>query len=367
MNRIFLVGLFILCTSIHMSIAQTVDLTSVDEFFNITSSLKQGKEVSEEQWKDFDNSISYKKFAESENKFLINTIKSSIQIVFDNGNEAEKDSILNISKKEMAESKTLMMKKLILTNYLDIRDNYDSIKSFRENYDFNALVEKAKQRLSSFLRRPIGSTTKFKPVYFFFLNADGKDGEDAIFVDFNLVYKITEDQRIDFLAHEFFHNYRRKYENHDFNYKCDLNFGIDMIQNEGIADRIDKTEGYKKYYANVLGLPEMVETMVDLYNQAEEDLERLHNLILNYSINKTSEKKMVDEWIEIVKFNGHPIGFFMANQIVSAGYENEMLKTFYNPYEFFNLYNKAAKEQNHFQLSDEFMNYLKDITKEYYR
>lgn len=64
--------------------------------------------------------------------------------------EAERDSILNISKAEMAESKTLMMKKLILTNYQDINENYLSLKSFRQNYDFDSLFVKSKQRLGSF-------------------------------------------------------------------------------------------------------------------------------------------------------------------------------------------------------------------------
>ena len=79
-----------------------------------------------------------------------------------------------------------------------------------------------------------------------------------------------------------------------------------------------------------------------------------------------SEKEMVDKLLGIVKYKGQPIGFFMANHIVSSGYKNEMVKTFYNPYEFFNLYNKAAKEQNLFQLSDEFMDYLKGLTKKHY-
>jgi hypothetical protein len=57
----------------------------------------------------------------------------------------------------------------------------------------------------------------------------------------------------------------------------------------------------------------------------------------------------------------------MAGHIVSAGYKNELLISFYNPYEFFNLYNKAAKKQHIFQLSNEFMDYLKGLTKEYYR
>ena len=88
---------------------------------------------------------------------------------------------------------------------------------------------------------------------------------------------------------------------------------------------------------------------------------------MKYAKEEITENEMVDEIIEIVKFNGHPIGFFMANQIVKAGYKNELLKTFYNPFEFFDLYNKTAKEQNHFYLSDEFMDYLMNITKEYYR
>jgi len=361
MYRLLLVGLIILCADINISIAQTVDLTSVDEFFKVSSTLREGKEISVEQWSDFDNSSGYKRFAESNNKFLINTIKSSVIIVFGEEKNSEMDSILNITKEEMFENKTLMLKKLILTNYIDVSNNYDSIKSFRENYDFIALVEKAKQRLSSFLGRPIDATTEFNPVYFYIISADGSNKQDAIYVDFNLIFKIKEEQRIDFLAHEFFHNYREKYENHEFNYKCDLNYSIDMIQNEGIADLIDKTDGYEKYYSYVIELPEMVEAMVDLYNQAEEDLEKLHDLIMKFSNNKISEKETVDEWIEIVKFNGHPIGFFMANQIVGAGYKNEMLKTFYNPYEFYSLYNKAAKENNLFQLSDEFMVYLKGL------
>ena len=367
MNKIFLIGLLILCANINISIAQTVDLTSVDEFFKVTSTLKEGKKISVEQWKAFDSSGGYRKYAEREDKRRINIIKSSINIVFDNSSKAEKDSILGIPEKDLNNNIALWVKKHMLINYLDIKDNFDSIKSFRENYDFNAFIGKTIKRLSSFLGEPIDTSFRFKTVYFHFMEADGSNVSEGIFIDFNKIYKETEEQRIDFLAHEFFHNYRENYENHDFNYKNDLNHCIDFIQNEGIADLIDKSEGYEKYFTKEGESSEMVEIWVNLYNQAQEDLERLQNLIMKYSKGVISEKVMVDGIIEIVKYNGHPIGFFMANHIVSAGYKNEMLKTFYNPYEFYSLYNNAAKEQNLFQLSDEFMNYLKELTKEYYR
>ena len=366
MNKIFLIILLFLSAIINLSLAQNIDLSSVDAFFNVTSTLREGKKVSEEQWRNFDSSMVYKIYANRENKTVIITIKTSINIAFGKDARNLKDSILNISQEEMNNNKVLMFKKLVLNNYLDINENYDAIKKFRETYDFNALIEKSKQRLSSFLNTPLDSSVSFSPVYFFFVNADGKAKEDVIYIDLNLVYKITEQQRIDFFAHEFFHNYREHFENHDFNYKCDLNNVIDMISNEGIADLIDKTDGYEKYYTEIIGLPDMVKLMVKLYNQADKDLERFQNSVIKYSKNEISEDELIDDVIEIVKINGHPMGAFMANQIVKAGYKDEMIKEFYNPYRFYYLYNKVAKKNNTFQFSDEFMAYLESITKDYY-
>ena len=39
--------------------AQNVDLSSVDEFLNITALLKNGEEVNMEQWNQFDSSAAY--------------------------------------------------------------------------------------------------------------------------------------------------------------------------------------------------------------------------------------------------------------------------------------------------------------------
>ena len=234
MKNILLIILLI--SNYSISVAQDVDLTSVDEFFKVTSTLKAGKEISQKQWEQFDSSSTYAIFSQNKNKKIIHVIKSSIQKVFGN----------KVTNEEIPNDKTGLLEKLVLTNYQDINNNYLSIKSFRDNYDFNTLLMKAKQRLNSFLCcDTLDSSIKWKPVYFFFLSADGKDMDNALFIDFNLIYKLTEQQRIDFLAHEFFHNYRTHFENHEFNYANDINFMLDMIQNEGIADQIDKYMGYK--------------------------------------------------------------------------------------------------------------------------
>lgn len=356
MNRLkFIIILFIIPNLLK---AQSVDLSSVDAFFDVTSSLKSGKEISNEQWSKFDSSTVYKQYSNREDKFIINTIKESIQLVFGESETSKTDSILYISKEEMMQSKELLVKKLFEDNYININNHYEDILLFRNSYDFEDLVYKSKLKLSSFLGHPIDSLTGLKPLHFFFASADAADSEDAISADLNLIYRQTEEQRIELIAHEYFHNYRERFENHDFNYKCDLNYMIDMIQNEGIADMIDKTEGYEKYYSNDFYESDLSTIMVELYNSAEKDLQRFHDLVIEYSQNKTSKDSMVDGIIEIVKFNGHPIGFYMANKIVNAGYRKQMIETFFDPFEFYKLYNMAANKSNSFQLSDGFMEFI---------
>ena len=266
MNRFFLAGFcifFIYCNLF----AQTVDLTSVDEFFKVTSALRGGNEVSADQWKAFEMSSGYRDYSEREDQTYIRTIKESVNIVFGTGNPAVRDSILKIQLEESIGENTLkLLSKLILINYIDVDSHFSEIKSFRETYNFNHLVVKAKQRLSSFLGIQLDSTIAFKPINFYFVLADGAAKADALYIDFNLIYKQTEEQRINFIAHEYFHDLREKYENHEFNYKCDLNRVIDNIQNEGIADLIDKSDGYEKYFTNVGETPEMIEIWVNLYN-----------------------------------------------------------------------------------------------------
>lgn len=76
---------------------------------------------------------------------------------------------------------------------------------------------------------------------------------------------MTEEERINFLAHEFFHVYRAHFEHHEFNCANDINFVIDMIANEGIADQIDKYMGYDQYFSNFGKSKELASEFKQLY------------------------------------------------------------------------------------------------------
>lgn len=367
MWRIGLAGLILLWAAIDTPRAQTVNLTSVDVFMEVAATLKAGNPVTAAQWEAFDKSAAYREFATRDDKSLISIIKASLGMAFGSSFQAERDTVLLITQLQMNNNPQLLLKKLILTNYLDAHRHFDSLTVFRNHYDFDALVRKARQRLFTFLEKPADTTITLKPVYFLFISADGKNKEEALYVDFNLLFQLNETQRINFLAHEFFHNYREKFERHEFNYQNYLNFFIDAIQNEGIADQIDKTQGYQQFFTDAGESPEMVANWVELYDQAPNDLERLHQLVLRYATGEITEKEVEVAIQEIVRYNGHPIGFYMSNQIADSGKRSAMLQSFHNPYEFYCLYNSVAKERGLFLLSDRFLTYLKGLTEPCYR
>ena len=330
--------------------AQNVDLSSVDEFFKITDKLKNGEEISDNDWNNFEKSKAYAIFT---NKYIIDIAKLSIQNVFGSCN-------INI------DNSNDLLKTLVLANYEEINYNYSSLKTFRDNYDFESLIYNAKSRLQSFLMCELDSSVEWKPVYFLFLSKDGQDRDSAIVIDLNLIYKMTEQQRIDFIAHEFFHVYRSHFENHDFNYANDINFAIDMIANEGIADQIDKYMGYDQYFSNFGKSKELASEFKQLYNNAPKDIEYLQTTIAQYAANQIDKDTCIDRLIGIYKYNGHALGFYISNQIIKAGLRDEMIKEFHNPYEFFRLYSLTLPKDEKASLNDDFLLFLKAETEQYY-
>ena len=193
MKRILLL-LFLINSS--LTFAQNVDLTSVDEFFKITDKLKNGKEIDEEQWSQFESSTAYSIM----DSRIIDIVKTSINYVF-----GDSESMMNLEN-------TNMLERLFVENYKEVNNNYSDIKVFRDNYDFETLVTKAKFRLQSFLGcEMLDSSAKLKPVFFQFLYADAQDRDEAIVVDLNFIYRMDEDARVNLIAHEFFHAYRRHF------------------------------------------------------------------------------------------------------------------------------------------------------------
>ena len=114
MKRILLL-LFLINSS--LTYAQNVDLTSIDEFFKITDKLKNGKEIDEEQWSQFESSTAYSIM----DSRIIDIVKTSINYVF-----GDSESMMNLEN-------TNMLERLFVENYKEVNNNYSDIKVFRDN------------------------------------------------------------------------------------------------------------------------------------------------------------------------------------------------------------------------------------------
>lgn len=66
---------------------------------------------------------------------IIDIVKTSINYVF-----GDSESMMNLEN-------TNMLERLFVENYKEVNNNYSDIKDFRNNYDFEMLISKAKFRL----------------------------------------------------------------------------------------------------------------------------------------------------------------------------------------------------------------------------
>ena len=172
-----IVSLFLILLAFNISSnAQNVDLSSVDEFLNITTLLKNGEKVNMEQWNQFDSSAAYSLFSNSKDNTIPNIVKAVMLDIFgcsDSKGQTQNDSLFETS---------------VRANYEDIKKNYSEIRKFRDNYDFEYLISNAKFRLQTFLGcKQLDASVKWRPVYFFFLSQDGKELDNAIVLDLRLI------------------------------------------------------------------------------------------------------------------------------------------------------------------------------------
>ncbi|MCB0753097.1 MAG: hypothetical protein KDC52_16610, partial [Ignavibacteriae bacterium] len=181
------------------------------------------------------------------------------------------------------------------------------------------------------------------PVSFLIFESNGR-GSSPIVVD--LAASIEWDF-MSFLSHEFHHWYRNRELQYNINkVSRDDEYLVDAlakIEAEGIADMVDKkdwftksngaTSTYARQFINDVGKTPFVIQQMDLL------LKQLHkepqtNAQVGQSIQKLLPQR------------GHTTGYFMASLILETIGKRDLVKCVGNPFEFFKLYNQAAKKSN---------------------
>lgn len=281
--------------------------------------------------------------------------------------EHQRDSILNISIEDNMDDDSKIFSKLTLINFMDMRNNWTELKDFRNSYDFNSLKEESKQRLRSFLKDPVDSLIVFPSLSLLCQEADAQSKPQGIVIDFNLFFKQhPTDENVDFLAHEMFHSYRRHFENKEFVRSNNLVRQIDKLQNEGIANMIDKTIHSILQKLIDLGYPEsVVELYHSTYKSTPAKLQTMDSITCSFIHKEISEEEFNKQFKDFCLFGGHPNSLYMSDVIQKAGLKDMMVANFHRPVEFIKIYKKAAQKEGDYAFSNEFIHYLEKLESEY--
>lgn len=358
MKRVFLILISVLSLSNHAQ-GQEIDLSSVDSFFIIKDKISSGKAINESDWADLFNTKGYKISARSSARKDI--IREMMLLAYDEELKAKKDSILNISIEENIKKPYDLLRQMTLFNFIDYSKNDKKIKAFRNEYDFISIPKLSAKRLKSFLINPIDSLISSPSINFLCYEPDAQSKGDDIVCDFNLFFKQAQAERINFIAHETFHKYRCNFVNSSLFKSNVLLQEIDKLQDEGIADLIDKKENLLESLSGK-GLPELfIKQYIEAYKNTPKILQEFDSLV-NSCLNKQiSNEQLESKLNNFFLSGGHPNGYYMARLIEKAGLRKEMLNKFYSPVDFIKIYNQAAQKGGGYVFSNELIAYLETL------
>ena len=341
----------------------TIDFSSVNAFFKIANQLSENRLPLKSEWDSLFNTNGYS--ALSKSKTRNNQYKSLVLMAFYEKDYKKCANVLNITLRNDKSNLNQFFSKFVLNNYLDMKLNYKQLVNYAANYNFNQKMNLAQIQLKKFLKNPVDSLIVSPKLFFACFEPDGYSNEKGLVLDLNLCYRYSNEEFTSFMAHEMFHTYRSNFENSKFYQLNEFTKQIDKLQNEGIADLIDKKgNGYKSEL-----IPEPLRNMyANVYSNTNKKLKELDLITTQYLDEKITKQKFNSLLKKYFVFGGHPNGLFMARLIVASNKKDELITRFYNPISFLKLYNEATKKKFHEAVfSDKFMIYLNDLEEKYFR
>lgn len=348
-------GLMLSCDSVSDR-SEYIDITSADSFFLIADKLVAGMEPDESEWITLFETQGYRKSIEESFDEKGEFVRKAMNLAYNPALATARDSLIAIPVAEIVSDWEALLIRVMLDNFIDMKENQLAIKKQLHAIDGAKLVSEAEKRLKDFLVNPIDSLITPIPISILCMEPDALSHSDRIVWDANLFYKQSEEDRVNNLAHEMFHAYRRHFT--DESKARGLMQLLHLWQNEGIADLIDK-KALSDLSSQFLrfGLPESyVDAYNEVYNNTPLTISELEKLTLSFLHGEIDEKQYNSGLDGFIQFGGHPNAYYMSTTIKNAGYEKEMIDTFADPVEFVKLYNKSVAPENAF--GNEFMNYL---------
>jgi len=144
----------------------------------------------------------------------------------------------------------------------------------------------------------------------------------------------------EFVAHEFHHYYKNLLSG----FNPDVDWVINQIQAEGIADQVNVGAWFRdKERFEVESKKGRNKQYLVWYEESPEIIKKMNVILERLADGSEDPSKLGNDFMNLVPQSGHPTGFYMANIILDNLGKAELLSDINNAPAFFRRYSRAAE------------------------
>jgi hypothetical protein len=360
MNSIFLkticisIALFLFGTLTVKS--QTIHLEALDAYWKITERLKQGDTLSREAWQQFmdmDGNREYIRNQAFDARYM----------------ESYRKAMQTVYLPKNAEKLKMMMEKKF-DYWIEYKVNQYKVheaelKAYATHLKESAYLDSIYKQVWAWLPERLHRKSA---VDIYFIGIDN----DALVEKGTIVFTLWAAYNQDLLkygilgAHEMHHILRGAWSPGKISAADEgLMYVLNVVLNEGSADMIDK----KYTIDNLDKVPGELQFdfILDLESSGKI-IGQIDSCIRIMAASNGEKFTSTKQYRKIIKYtSGHNPGYYMADVIVRNGFKKELLEHIQDPFNFFRLYDKAARKdkKNPVRFSAASMKYCKALEKKY--
>ncbi len=350
-KNVLIIFLTLLCSN---TFAQSFNTEAISKLWEITDTLKKDKELSDALWLSYYNLKGNKDYIEN-NRGTENVTdhRRFLELFF---RPSLADSLEKALQSEQFKNND------IFQNLVYIKDNEKQLKEYTKVIASPDYLEHCIALSKAYL--PKGKyevIPKELIIYIQGFTYDAATQGNSVYFGISVIHDIDKLRKGVIAAHELHHVLRKNRTTQNVLSAADsASYAIiNQINNEGIADLIDKELVVTRTAETLMG--SMFKEW--LLGSAEEVVTKLDtSFLVNAAQSDTFMGKT--EFRKITNYSsGHVPGYYMMAVIKRNGYVQEAVDNSDNPFSFFYIYHKAAKkdEENPVMFSEAAMKYIKEL------
>ncbi|MBF8964131.1 hypothetical protein I0P70_12825 [Pontibacter sp. FD36] len=347
MKTLFTLLLLLTCSCIAK--AQKIDAEAATRYFELTDSLRQGRAVSDELWKNFLSLEGNNQYIRNQgyNEKYLNRFRKDMEVVY----MPQHDSLLQERLKDPQQHYNTYLIHFNKANEPQLQEYLQKIL-----HDQDAYLASLYAKTYSMLPKRMHHTRPELTLYFNALGNDAVANHGNVVLTLWGTYVYDRENYGILGGHELHHAVRSQKKYAVAEKDESLLLMLQLLLNEGAPDLIDK------HFTMSENMPEDMRWGNYLLQLGQTQLPKVDEAIREMAAGtKVYTSQQIKQ--QVIGMSGHIPGFYMADVIARNGLKKKLIANIDNPFQFIYLYNRAAKKDKAkpVQFSKESIAYLKEV------